>query len=485
MSQNIFRLSRVVIWGFGSIFLLMIGIGFLSKLSMDKLTEAVDWQTHTYLVKTNLQGLEKDLVDAETGQRGFIYTNKPEYLEPYNKGRIEFSKSINQLKKLIKDNPEQVKNLEQVEKLAHQKLDELAETISLKKAGKDQEVKNLVLSGKGRMFMEEIRTNIAEMLTIEDQLLAKRSQLAKESAQLSIFVSVGGIAFTLVFGVFIVLFIYRKIILPINQIANTIASSSREIAATVEQQECTAREQSSAVNQTTTTMDELGNSSQRAAAQAQSANESAQQALTSTEIGSIAVQETLESMRILKQKVEEIAVQIEQLNEKTNQIGNISNVVADLANQTNMLALNASVESVRAGENGKGFAVIATEIRKLADQSKKSVERINNLVVDINNAIYSTITVTNEGNNTAQLGSKITEKTANAFDGVTHAINNMLLNYQQISHSAQQQAIAIQQVVDAMNMINQSAKTTASGISQTKIATQQLNQAAQQLNLII
>ena len=448
MSQNIFRLSRVVTFGFGSIFLLMISIGFLSKLSLDKLAEAVDLQTHTYLVKTNLQALEKDLVDAETGQRGFLFTNKQEYLEPYNKGIIAFLKSINQLKELIKDNPEQLKRLEKVEKTAHKKLDELAETISLKRAGKDQEVKNLVLSGQGKMFME--------MLKIEDELLVKRSKLAKESAQLSMFISSGGIVFTLVFGVFIVLFIDRNIVVPIKQIVNTIASSSTEISTTVEEQERTAREQSSSVNQTKIAMDELGVSSQGSADQAQSATRSAQQALTSIEFGNIAVQETLESMKILKQKVKEIALQIEQLNEKTNEIGNISSSVTDLANQTNMLALNASIESVRAGKNGKGFAIIATEIRKLADQSKKSVEGINYLVVDIKKAIDSTVTVTSEGTNTLQLGSEITEKTANAFDGIANAVNNMLLNNQQISQTAQQQAIAIQQVVDAMNMINQS-----------------------------
>lgn len=485
MSQNIFRLSRIITLGFGSIFLLMIGIGVLSKLSLDKLAEAVDCQTHTYLVKTNLQALEKDLVDAETGQRGFLFTNKQEYLEPYNNGIIAFSKSINQLKELIKDNSEQVKNLEKVEKIAQRKIDELAETISLKKAGKDQDVKKIVLSGQGKMFMDELRNKLAEMIKIEDDLLVKRAKSAKDSAQLSMFVSTGGTVFTLVFGVFIVLFIYRNIILPINQIVNIIASSSTEIATTVEEQERTATEQSSFVNQTKIAMDELGAYSQGSAAQAQSATRSAQQALTSIKFGNIAVQETLESMIIVKQKVKEIAVQIEQLNEKTNQISNISSAVTDLANQTNMLALNASIESVHAGENGKGFAIVATEIRKLANQSKKSVEEINYLLVDIKNAIDSTVTVTNEGTNTLQLGSETAEKTANAFDGIANAVNNMLSNNQQISQTAQQQALAIQQVVHAMNMINQSARDTASGISQTQIGIQQLNQSAQKLDSII
>ncbi|MEG5038571.1 MULTISPECIES: CHASE3 domain-containing protein [unclassified Microcoleus] len=485
MSQNIIRLSKVVPLGFGSIFLLMISIGLATKLSMDNLAAAIELQTHTYVVKTNLQALEKDLLDAETGQRGFIFTGKEEFLEPYKKGRLAFYKTVNDTKELIKDNPEQVKRLEQVENFAQQKLDELAATISLKRAGKEPELRALVISGKGKILMDEIRDKLAEMLTVEDALLVQRTKLAKQSEQLATIVSIGGTVVAVVLGSFIVLFIFDKIIRPINQVANTIASSSTEIAATVEQQERTAAQQSSSVNQTTITMDELGAASQQSAQQAQAGAESARQALKSTEKGTLAVEQTLESMIILKENVGAIAAQILQLSEQTHQIGNISTDVTDLANQTNMLALNASVEAVRAGENAKGFTVIATEIRKLADQSKKSAEKINRLVDDIKNAINSTVTVTKEGTRTVELGTKISQETAAAFSEIANAVNNVVLNNQQISLTAQQQAVAIQQVVDAMNSLNLSAKETASGITQTKVGTQQLNDAAQNLNSIV
>ena len=485
MSANIIRLSKLIPFGFGSIFVLMISIGFASKLSVNKLVESVDWQTHTYTVKTNLQSLEKDLVDAETGQRGFIFTGKEEYLEPYKSGKTALSKSFSDLRKLIEDNPEQLKRLEEAEEIAKKKLDELAETISLKRAGKERSLKKLVLSNQGKMFMDEFRNKITEMLKTEDELLAKRTQLAKQSEQLSAIFSIGGTFMALMFGSFVVLFVSDKIIRPINQVANTIASSSTQIASTVEQQERAAVQQSSSVNQTTITMDELGASSQLSAKQAQAATESAREALTITEKGNLAVQETLESMTVLKAKVEAITEEITRLNQQTNQIGKISNVVTDLATQTNMLALNASVEAVRAGENGKGFAVIAIEIRKLADQSKKSAEEINHLVMDIKNAITSTVTVTNEGTKTVELGNKINQKTVVAFSNVANAFNNVLLNNQQISQNAQQQAIAIQQVIDSMNLLNQSAKETAIGISQTKIGIEQLNKAAQNLNSIV
>ena len=157
--------------------------------------------------------------------------------------------------------------------------------------------------------------------------------------------------------------IYSGIAKTISEAVNAIATSSTEIAATVEQHKSTATQLSSYVNQTTITMDELGAASQQSAQQAQAGAESARQALKSAERGTLAVEQTLESMIILKENVKAIAQQIMRLNEQTNRIGNISSVVINLANQTNILALNAAVETVQAGENAKGFNVLATEIR--------------------------------------------------------------------------------------------------------------------------
>ena len=120
-------------------------------------------------------------------------------------------------------------------------------------------------------------------------------------------------------------------------------------------------------------------------------------------------------MIIWKENVKAIAQQIMRLNEQTNQIGNISSVVINLANQTNILALNTAVEAVRAGENAKGFNVIATQIRTLAAQSKKPAQKINNLVADIKNAIDFTVTVTNECTKTVEEGNKNSQKRAVAL----------------------------------------------------------------------
>ncbi len=176
-----------------------------------------------------------------------------------------------------------------------------------------------------------------------------------------------------------------------------------------------------------------------------------------------------------------IAEQILHLSEQTGQIAGVSDLVADLANQTNMLALNAAVEAARAGEQGKGFAVVAGEIRKLADESKNSANKINNLVTDIQAAMNSTVMVTDEGTKKTDEGIKLTQGTASTFAGVTDAVNNVFLNSQQISLSAKQQAVAVQQVLSSMNALNLGAQETATGVEQVKKSTYQLDEVAKRL----
>jgi len=277
------------------------------------------------------------------------------------------------------------------------------------------------------------------------------------------------------------LLIVNKLTSLVGRMINNISSFSTQMVCNVEEQQQIAAQQASAVNQTSTTIDEIGASSSATAQQADSASTASRQVLNLTEHGNQAVQRSIEGMKTLEKKVGAIANSIVLLNEQTTQIGNISKVVTDLANQTNMLALNAAVEAVRAGEQGKGFSIVAAEIRKLADQSKKSAEKINILVTDIQKAINSTIIATDAGTQTVKDGVYIAQETAEAFKGVASAIDQVVVNNQQIALNAKQQAIAIEQVISAMNAINSGAQQTATGITQTKVGIQRLNEAAQAL----
>ena len=221
------------------------------------------------------------------------------------------------------------------------------------------------------------------------------------------------------------------------------------------------------------------------AEQASASADGARQALSLAEAGTQAVQKTIQEMSDLRERVNEIAAQIAALGAQTGQITTVSDLVSDLAKQTNMLALKAAVEAARAGEQGKGFGVVASEIRKLADESKKSAQKINNLVTDIQTAIDRTVMTTARGTKTVTDGIQLAENTAVTFNGVTDAVNNVFLNSQQISARTKRQATAIQQVLGAMTTISEGSQESAVGMHRVKTSTRELNLIADELQAAV
>ena len=436
------------------------------------------------VIDNTIGDLEVDIQALSGKTRGYLIDKNPISLEAAEQARKEVGVHRNQLEKLIQDEKQKQNlatlNTELEEYLAlNSKILDFAKVHSSEEAlnfwKKQNERHNITALTNAVDAMDARETQIVKMRhTEEDEAINLLQTTVLAAAAVSLILS-------FVFGVWIV----RRTASRMDESTSDIAASTSEIAATIEQQERTATQQAASVNETTTTMDELGASSRQSAEQAESAAAGAQQALMLADRGTKAVDHTLEGMALLKQKVEAIAGQILRLSEQTNQIGSISGLVSDLANQTNMLALNAAVEAVRAGEHGKGFAVVAAEIRKLADQSKRSAEKINVLVSDIQSAINSTVMVTDEGTKTVEEGVRVAQETADSFKGVTDAVNNVVLNSQQISLNVRQQAIAVQQVVEAMNSLNIAARETAAGISQIRVGTERLNEATLDLKALV
>ncbi|MEP6519168.1 methyl-accepting chemotaxis protein [Microcoleus vaginatus] len=299
-------------------------------------------------------------------------------------------------------------------------------------------------------------------------------------------------AFIAIFSLAVVLglgwFFLQKIVALIRGLIYQISSFSMQIESNMNRQEQIANRQFVSVNQTTITLENLGRSSQQTAEQAESVAIAARQALNLAEEGTKKVDQTLNQMLNLREAVVAISKQNHRLDDSTSQIGNIStlaSLVSDLASQTNMLALNAAVEAVRAGEYGKGFAVVASEIRKLADESQQAAQKINGIIPEIKGAIDSTVKATEDSRKTVAEGVKTAQDTAEAFTGVREACNLVFASNQQISFNVKQQAIAIQQVGDAMSSMKESASQTVSGITQVKIGTQQLTEAAFNLKEVV
>jgi methyl-accepting chemotaxis protein len=418
------------------------------------------------------------------GLRGYLVNKNQQFLTDFKAGAELARQSASNVEPIVK-NPQQRIRLQRMLDLVNEYYNGSQQIVDLFEQNQKTEALAIFNTGKYTKFVNEFVEVNQEFRETELNIIKQETQITK--ASLSFFVStlVVGSVLLVLLGAGIAWLISSGIVATIDRAISAIATSSTEIAATVEEQERMASQQAASVNQTTTTMDELGASSRATSQQIETAASQAMQALTLAGLGTKAVEETLKAMATLKTKVQDMQGEIMQLSEHTDRIGNISTLVSELANQTNMLALNAAVEAVRAGEHGKGFGVVASEIRKLADHSKKSAAQINLLVADIQKAINSTVMVTDEGTKTVEMGVKIASETAAAFAGVANAINNVVLSSQEVSLNAKQQGLAIEQVVEAMNSLNQAAAQTACGIAQTKVGTQKLNEAALDLKAVV
>lgn len=434
--------------------------------------------------------LEIALGEMILGARGYSIDPNEVYANEYSQGSQNFTKALQALEQPgIVVSAEKEKYINELATVGEEVQENGENLLDLVDVGKQEEATAIATNELGAELDRQV-------LDIEDQI----DTLEQQQLNQSVFQNLTEAENTLnrlVWGFLIsalllgglstalALLIASRATQTILQAIGKISSSSNQIAVTVEEQERNANLQAASVNETTTAMDELEATSRQSAEQANAAALAAEQVFQLSDNGNQAVEETLGEMTNLRSKVTAIAEQIMQLSEQTIQIGNISGLVSDLANQTNILALNAAVEAVRAGEHGKGFSVVAAEIRKLADQSKNSAENIRTLVNEIQHKINSAVMVTDEGSKTVDSGIQIANRTAESFAGVAEAVNNMVINNQQISLNTKQQVQAIQQVVEAMNNINLGAKETAIGIGQTKEGTSQLNEATMNLQKIV
>ncbi|TVR12398.1 MAG: chemotaxis protein [Phormidium sp. GEM2.Bin31] len=479
------KINQVVFLGFGVVFAVAGISSLVSQQNLQISDDADRLIFQTFEMKFELQKLETNLLNAETGQRGFILTNDSNKLAPYQESESLIAEDLRSLQQLIRDNPNQRQRAQELEDLAQSKLRELEQTIRLQQIGNQAQARQIIASGEGQQIMNQIRQKIAEMITVEEELLEQRKAQANQMSVIATAVNWGGLILIIIVGSVASYIVIRVIMHPIDEVTGMIANSSAEIAVSASQQEKAASDQAVSIRQTTTTLDELAVSAQQSSKQAQASLDSAQKALTLSSAGNEAVQETLVNMGELKNNVNEVSEQIQVLTQYTSQIDMISGMVSQLANQTNMLALNASVEAVRAGEYGRGFNVVAQEIRKLADQSYGAAGKINTLIDTIQSTIQVTVNITHQGTQKVSQGMTLTEKTASLFGDVSGAIDDVVMSSQQISLTSQQQAIAIQQVVDIASQINNAAIETVSGMTQTKVSTQQLNEAAQTLQELL
>ncbi len=319
--------------------------------------------------------------------------------------------------------------------------------------------------------------------TTDGSVFAAQSA-AQRRVRVTVYTQLGLLLFNLLV-VAAVAFVTRRMTLTLNQTVASLAATSAQIAATVDMHERIASDQAAAMNETTTTMEQLGQSSRVSAKQAHTGADETTESLNLAVGGAEAVKQTLNSMADLKTKVAGLAQEIVALSDRVDQISEISAFVGDIANQTNLLAMNAAVEAAHAGQHGKGFAVVATEIRKLADQSSKSVLRIHDLVGDIRQATNSSVMATEEGSKVVEQVMSLAQQTTDVFMNVEASVSRAAENVEQISLNNKEQAAGITQVVESIESLNRGARESADGLKQTSESLMALNDAVSHLRSMV
>lgn len=265
---------------------------------------------------------------------------------------------------------------------------------------------------------------------------------------------------------------------------NVLATSASEIFTATAQIASGAAETATAVSQTTTVADEVKQTAQVSAQKAGNVADIAQRAAQSAQSGRKAIDESITGMRHIREQMEVIAETVVRLSEQSQAIGEIIASVNDLAEQSNLLAVNASIEAAKAGEHGRGFAVVAHEIRNLATQSKESTAQVRTILNDIQRATTATVMAAEQGSKAVDAGVKQVNQSGDAIRLLAESIVSAAQAATQISASAQEQLIGIDQVTLAIQNILQASKQNASATQQAETGAKNLNQLGQNLRAV-
>ena len=223
------------------------------------------------------------------------------------------------------------------------------------------------------------------------------------------------------------------------------------VLATSSQQSAMANEQASAIHETGATVAEIAQTSKQATSFADTVISGTARSDALSAEGQKVVDESVAGMEKLSEQVKAIALAITDLNEQTLQIGDIISTVKDVAEQSNLLALNASIEAAKAGDQGRGFAVVAMEMRTLAEQSKMAANQVRALLGEVQKGTRAAVMATEEGSRRALAAMDLAQSAGTAIKGLSDLIRDSSSAARQIAGNTRQQTIGVEQIAAAMN----------------------------------
>jgi twitching motility protein PilJ len=277
----------------------------------------------------------------------------------------------------------------------------------------------------------------------------------------------------------------RNLVTTINETAVRVSAAAQETQATAmhladaaEQQAQQITSATSAINQIATSMDTVSKDSAESA-------DVAQRSVQIASRGAEVVRETIQGMDSIRDQIQETSKRIKRLGESSQEIGSIVELINDIAEQTNILALNAAIQAASAGEAGRGFAVVADEVQRLAERSASATKRIETLVQTIQSDTNEAVSSMEQTTAEVVAGARLAEDAGTALGDIERVSNDLSALIQNISAAARQQSAAATDTSATMNVIQEITSQTSLGASQTAESIGNLAQLANDLRLSV
>lgn len=387
-------------------------------------------------------------------------------------------------------------------------------------------VRKLVHTGKGRQLMDQIIATEAQAVKVQEQLIAVKASGASHEEVVAAFKTAGqqrialkslldsfsqherdlaqagvkssnhaavrdswmilgvlGAATVIAAGLATV--ITRRLRSRIGMAVGQVQSSSAELASTANQQAVGAMEQATAMSEISTTITELLATSRQITESAQRVAGVAELTALAGQSGRSTVAAAQESMAEIRHQVDVIVNHMLELGDKSQRIGAVLDIVSELAEQTNILAINSTIEAAGAGESGRRFAVVADEIRKLADRVAESTKEIRILIEVVRGAVHTTVVATEIGSKAVDAGTAQFVGVASSFEEIVGLVTTTTEAAREIELSTKQQTTAVEQVNFAVTNVTATTKESEASSSQTLKTASELSELSGELRRLV
>lgn len=418
--------------------------------------------------------LVRALAERKGGEgRGFLLTRDERFLDSMRASRTQLLSVIERLQQTgVADDRRQLVDAIVAAEAEHQGTYEVV-IARRRSASASEDIASA--------FDDQIAPARAALDAALDAFIAREEQRLRAAKQLS--TDQAGAA-TMTMGVLVAIVVLSAMILgavlirvlrsQIGTAVSQVQSSSAELQSAATQQAAGAREQATAMNEIATTISELLMTSRQITESARRVAQIADDTAAAARSGGDTVDQAHESIAAIRRQVDLIVSHMLELGKKSQQIGTVLEIVSELAEQTNILAINATIEAAGAGEAGNRFAVVADEIRKLADRVAGSTKEIRGLIDDVRSSVNTTVMATETGSKSVDAGSKQFSAVATSFKQIIGLVTTTTDAAREIELSIKQQMTAVEQVNVAVTNIAQATKETETSTGQTQQTASQL-----------